>query len=204
MLGSFDAVLAASTNANGEYPSGAPAIVPATSGLTVDAVWDDPSASGARTELGNLSSASAAAYLTLNNTDSGVIIEAGGAAKGLVLYAFSGVLYFHCGNGFGFNPSFNKGVASWAIPNASDVEYLIEWSANSGSGYAELFVDGVSVDVSASYSNNGITGADDGGIGRVFSSVCDNRGGWVGSDDGIFTNTIVRADIFVDQTVGGA
>jgi hypothetical protein len=180
------------------------AIIPATSDLTIDAVWTDRSASGESLDFSNVASGSAAVYLTLNSADTGVILEAGGSSIGLALYVFSGVLYFQCGNGPGFLPASDKGVTSWTIPNATDAEYLIEWSANSTSGYAELFVNGVSVDVSASYSFSKLAGIDYGGLGSVFSSICGNRGGWSSSGDGVFTNTIVRADIFVDQTVGGA
>jgi hypothetical protein len=180
------------------------AIIPATSDLTINAVWTDRSEAGQSLDFSNVTSGSAAAYLTLNSTDTGVILEAGGSAIGLALYVFGGVLYFQCGNGPGFLPASDKGVTSWTIPNANDVEYLIEWSANSSTGYAELFINGVSVDVSASYSFNKLAGIDYGGLGSVFSSICGNRGGWSSSGDGVFTNTIVRADIFVDQTVDGA
>jgi hypothetical protein len=200
MLGSFDAIQSASMGVYGRQN----VVTPATSGLTVDAVWTDRSAAGESLDFSNVTSASAAVYLTLNSTDTGIILEAGGSEAGLVLYAFGGVIYFQCGQGAGFLPASNKGVALWTIPNATDAEYLIEWSANSSTGYAELFINGVSVDVSASYSFSKLAGIDYGGLGSVFYSVCGNRGGWSSSGDGVFTNTIVRADIFVDQTVGGA
>jgi hypothetical protein len=200
MLGSFDAIQSASMGVYGRQN----VVTPATSGLTVDAVWTDRSAAGESLDFSNVTSASAAVYLTLNSTDTGVILEGGGSSIGLALYAFGGVIYFQCGNGPGFLPAADKGVTSWTIPNANDAEYLIEWSANATSGYAELFINGVSVDVSASYSFSKLAGIDYGGLGSVFSSICGNRGGWSGSGDGVFSNTIVRADIFVDQTVGGA
>jgi hypothetical protein len=181
-----------------------PAIVPATSDLTVNSVWTDRSSSGQSLDFSNVTHASVAVYLTLNSADTGVILEGGGDGAGLALYAFGGVIYFQCGNGPGFLPASNKGVTSWTIPNATDAEYLIEWSANSSTGYAELFINGVSVDVSASYSFGKLAGIDYGGLGSVFSTICGNRGGWSNTGDGDFTNTIVRADIFVDQTVGGA
>jgi hypothetical protein len=200
MLASFDAIQGASMGVYGRQNG----VTPATSGLTVNAVWTDQSASGSREELSGLASASAAVYLTLNNTDSGIIIEAGGPGVGLALYAFGGVVYFQCGDGGAFTPASNRGATSWTIPNAADVDYLLEWSANGETGYAELFVDGVSVDVSASYTNSTVSGGNEGGLGRVFDLICANRGFWTNDNDGIFTNTIARADIFVSQTVGGA
>jgi hypothetical protein len=197
MLGSFDAIQGASMGVYGRLLG----IIPVTTGLTVNAVWTDRSAAGQSLAFSNVTHASVAVYLTLNSADTGVILEGGGSSIGLALYVFSGVLYFQCGNGPGFVAASDKGVTSWTIPNANDAEYLIEWSANSSTGYAELFINGVSVDVSASYSFSKLAGIDYGGLGSVFSSICGNRGGWSSSGDGVFTNTIVRADIFVDQTV---
>ncbi len=171
-----------------------PQITPVTQGMTLTEAW--VTRGTGYTALANANDASVRVDATISNTDSGILMESGGAGDGLVLYVFAGVLYFQCGNGSAFGTTGDRAETSYVLP-VGEADYIIEWSADSSSK-AVLYVDGVLVD-SETLSNSNLGGADAGTVGRVISQVAVNRGGWVAGGSGDYTNTITKCDIFNNQ-----
>lgn len=140
--------------------------------------------------------------LQLSPSSSGVIFEAGGTARGMVLYVYSGSLYFVCGDG---SASRNLGVnsleLSWLISDNRNRLIEVSWATQARVA-AGLYVDG-SLASSATYSSLGIlAGTDQGGIAASYGFVAHTRFGanppsW--SDP----NEITSMDVFENQAVSG-
>ena len=169
------------------------ALSPVTDGMTLTSSWTVRGDTYG--ELSSKSSASVRVDATISNTDNGILMEAGGAGKGLILYVYSGVLYFQCGSGSAFGTAANRSETSYILPTGQ-FDYIVEWSANTSN--AVLYVNGLAVD-SQTFSDSLIAGADEGTLGEVKTSVPDNRGGWSSDGSGVYTNTITKCDVFVNQ-----
>jgi hypothetical protein len=168
-------------------------ITPVTGGMTLTASW--VTRGTAYTELSNAQSASVRVDATIANTDSGILMEAGASGVGLVLYVYSGVLYFQCGNGGSFGTSAGTSETSYTLP-AGTITPIIEWSADTSN--AVLYIDGVEVD-SEPFSSSAIAGGNAGTVGEVEDDCAVNRGGWTSEGDGSYANSITRCDIFLNQ-----
>jgi hypothetical protein len=168
-------------------------ITPVTEGMTLTASWVTRGAD--YTELRNAQSASVRVEATIANTDSGILMEAGASGVGLVLYVYSGVLYFQCGDGDSFGTSSVTSETSYTLP-AGTITPIIEWSGDTSN--AVLYIDGVEVD-SQTYSSSALAGNNSGTVGQVMQDVAENRGGWTNTNLGSYTNTITRCDIFLGQ-----
>jgi hypothetical protein len=168
-------------------------IVPVTSGMTLTASWTVRG--DAYTELASSTSASVRVDATIDNSNDGILMEAGATGAGLILYVYSGVLYFQCGSGSSFGTSSDRAETSYTLPIGQD-NYIVEWSANADN--AVLYVNGAIVD-SQTYSNTLIAGSDAGTVGQVNSVSPVNRGGWTSNGQGNFPNTITKCDIFLNQ-----
>jgi hypothetical protein len=168
-------------------------ITSVTKGMTLTQAWIVRG--DAYNTLGNATAASVRVDATISNTDDGILMEAGATFSGLVLYVYDGALYFQCGDGSAFGTASNRAETSYTLP-AGEFNYIVEWSANTTN--SALYVNGLIVD-SQSFSNVGISGADDGGFGQSVSSVAVNRGGWSGNGSGVYSNTITKCDIFNGQ-----
>ena len=166
--------------------------LPVTNGMTLTAAWVYDSY---YTTLGSTTSASVRVDATISNTDDGILMEAGAAGIGLLLYVYSGVLYFQCGDGGAYGTASNRAEISYTLP-VGEFDYVIEWSADTSN--AVLYVNGVEVG-SQTFSFSVISGNDNGTVGKVASGVSGNRGGWVADGDGVYTNTITKCDIFNNQ-----
>jgi hypothetical protein len=168
-------------------------IIPVTNGMTLTQAWavrGDP-----YDGLSASTSASVRVDATISNTDDGILMEAGAAGVGLILYVYSGVLYFQCGNGSSFGTAANRAETSYTLP-IGEFNFIVEWSASTTNSV--LYVNGLAVDTQ-SFSNNPISGTDDGTFGESESGCAVNRGGWAGDADGVYTNTISLCNIFNGQ-----
>jgi hypothetical protein len=168
-------------------------ITPVTQGMTLTQAWTVRG--DAYDGLSPSTSASARVDAVISNTDDGILMEAGAAAVGLILYVYNGVLYFQCGVGTAFGTASNRAETSYALP-VGEFNYIIEWSANSSN--SALYVNGSLVDTQ-SFSNAEIAGSDLGAVGESESSCAVNRGGWSGSGNGVYTNNIGLCKIFEGQ-----
>jgi hypothetical protein len=168
-------------------------IAPVTQGMTLTQAWTVRG--DGYDGLYNATVASARVDATVGNTDSGILMEAGAAGIGTVLYVYDGVLYFQCGEGSAFGTSSNRAEVSYTLP-AGEFYYIVEWSADTNN--AVLYVNGLEVD-SQAFTYTRIVGTDNGTFGQVYSVVPVNRGGWTADGDGSFTNTITKCDIFNGQ-----
>lgn len=124
------------------------------------------------------------AYLTLGGVDyfsfrlridldpalEGMILEAGGSARGILAFVWQGSLYFEAGNGQSeqiLGTDFFQ--ISWEIPSTG--EYWVEASANMDFREGRLYVDGVQVDAHAmTNSLPNWTGNQDGGLNGSYGS----------------------------------
>jgi hypothetical protein len=168
-------------------------VTPVTDGMTLTASW--VTRGTAYDTLSNAESASVRVDATISNTDAGILMEAGGVGEGLVLYVFAGVVYFQCGDGTAFGSSAATAETSYALP-AGEYDYIIEGSANISNSV--LYINGVEVD-SQTFSNSKISGANDGTIGQVMSTVATNRGSWSADASGGFSGAIALCNIFDGQ-----
>ena len=166
---------------------------PVTQGMTLTAAWVTRGASYAT--LDSATSASVRVDATISNTDTGILMESGGSGVGLVLYVYAGILYFQCGNGAGVGTVGDRAETSYTLP-VGEGDYIVEWSADTSNSV--LYVNGVVVD-SQVFSNTLLSGSDSGTVGEVKSAVAVNRGSWVTSGGGVYTNTITKCDIFDGQ-----
>lgn len=188
------------TNASGSATANSNAIAISdfvTVGMTLDASWTDPSTD--YNDLVNLNSGSARVDVTgLQTNADGILMESGGSGTGLLLYAFSGTIYFQCGVGTVAGPGASTGEVSWPIVAG---DYVIEWSADRTA--CALYINGELIDTDT-YTNTGLAGGDLGTVGQVGGgAAAANRGGWDGTDVGSFSGgTITRCDIFVEETTG--
>jgi hypothetical protein len=173
--------------------NGGAAIIPVTNGMTLTASW--VTRGTGYSTLGNSTSASVRVDATISNTDTGILMEAGATGDGLILYIFSGVLYFQCGEGSAFGTAANRAELSYTLP-AGTITPIVEWSADTSN--AVLYIDGQEVD-SQAFSNSAIAGGNEGTIGRVFDQVAVNRGGWTAGGQGDFSGTIGLCRIFNGQ-----
>jgi hypothetical protein len=167
---------------------------PVTQGMTLTTSWVTRGTE--RHTLDSATTASARVDVTISNTDSGILMEAGGTGHGAVLYVYNGVLYFQCGNGSDYGVNYDRAEISYTLP-VGQFNYIIEWSADRSSN-AVLYVNGVIVG-SQTFSNSYLAGSDPGTVGKVHSIVAVNRGGWTSSGSGVYTNTITKCDIFNNQ-----
>ena len=169
------------------------ALPPVTDGMTLTASWTVRGDS--YTDLDSAPSASARVDATISNTDSGILMESGGASNGLILYVYQGVLYFQCGQGDSFGTASNRAETSYTLPTGQ-FNYVVEWSANNQNSV--LYINGIEVD-SQIYSYSLITGNDVGGVGQIVNAVAGNRAGYNGDGNGVYSNTITKCDVFVNQ-----
>tara|TARA_R110000803_G_scaffold53369_2_gene109557 strand:- start:4030 stop:4584 length:555 start_codon:yes stop_codon:yes gene_type:complete len=168
-------------------------LLPVTQNMTLTEAWTTRGT--AYTTLGSATSASVRVDATISNTDDGILMEAGGDGLGLILYVYSGVLYFQCGDGSAYGTASNRAEVSYTLP-VGESDYIIEWSADTSK--AVLYVDGLVVG-SQAFSDSLMSGGDAGTVGEVESSVAVNRAGWGSDGAGVYTNTITKCDIFNNQ-----
>jgi len=168
-------------------------IEPVTQGMTLTEAWTTRGT--AYNTLGNATSASVRVDATISNTDSGILMESGASGLGLILYVYSGVLYFQCGKGNGYGTVSDRAEVSYVLP-IGESDYIIEWSADTSN--AVLYVNGLLI-ASQTFSVFQITGGDGGTLGEVKGLVAVNRGGWTTNGAGVYTNTITKCDIFNNQ-----
>jgi hypothetical protein len=161
-------------------------IEPVTQGMTLTEAWTTRGT--AYSTLQNTTSASVRVDATISNTDNGVLMESGGAGKGVVLYVYSGVLYFQCGKGDAYGTASDRAEVSYTLPVAG-ADYIIEWSADTFN--AVLYVNGLVVG-SQAFSSTYLAGNDPGTVGEVKADVSVNRGGWTTDGSGVYTNTITK------------
>jgi hypothetical protein len=170
-----------------------PQITPVTQSMSRTEAWDTRGTAYTGLDLSTVASVRVDA--TISNTDTGILMEAGGGSAGLVLYVFSGVLYFQCGNGSNSGPATNRAVLSYTLPIV-EADYIIEWSANRTN--AVLYVNGTLIEQQA-YSYTQLAGNDGGTVGTVNKAAANNRGGWIVNGNGVYTNSITKCDIFKNQ-----
>ena len=168
-------------------------IEPVTQGMTLTEAWTNRGT--AYSTLHNTTSASVRVDATISNTDDGILMESGATGFGLILYVYSGVLYFQCGGGSAYGTASNRAEVSYTLP-VGEFGYVIEWSADTSN--AVLYVNGLVVG-SQAFSESKLAGVDGGTLGEVESSVAANRGGWAPEGSGVYTNTITKCDIFNNQ-----
>ena len=169
------------------------AFSPVTAPMTLTEAWTTRGAG--YLGLQNTTSASVRVDTTISNTDSGILMESGATGIGIVLYVYSGVLYFQCGRGNAYGTASYRAEVSYTLP-VGESDYIIEWSADTSN--AVLYVNGVAVG-SQTFSESLIAGSDAGTLGEVESVVSVNRGGWTTDGNGSYTNTITKCDIFKNQ-----
>jgi len=161
----------------------------ATAGMTLDATWSTIGTNYAH--LDNATSASAKVYCNFDKDDTGIIMEAGGAVHGLILYIHNETLYFQCGESATAGGDSDTGEVSYTVTNTTAQDFIIEWSADT-SGCA-LYVDKTLIGTDV-FSNSVLSGTNDGTIGQVESAVAVNRG-----SSGSFTGTVTKAEIFLGE-----
>jgi hypothetical protein len=168
-------------------------INPVTDGMTLTGSW---AVRGDNyTDFSTKTSGSVRVDATISNTDSGILMESGGATAGLILYVYAGVLYFQCGRSNEFGTTAERSETSYILPTG-EFGYIVEWSANTQNSV--LYINGLEVD-SQAYSYTLIGGSDPGTAGEVNNGVAVNRGGWTSDASGVYTNTITKCDIFNNQ-----
>ena len=168
-------------------------VEPVTSGMTITTSWTVRGDS--YSQLGTKTSGSVRVDATISNTDSGILMESGGATAGLILYVYAGVLYFQCGRANEFGTTAERSETSYILPTG-EFSYIVEWSANTQNSV--LYINGLEVD-SQAYSYTLISGSDPGTVGEVNNGVAVNRGGWTANAAGVYSNTITKCDLFVGQ-----
>jgi hypothetical protein len=166
---------------------------PVTTLMTLTEAWTT-SGTGYST-LGSATSATVRVDATISNADDGILMESGGSGSGAVLYVHSGVLYFQCGRGSVYGTDYDTAEVSYTLP-VGEFDYIIEWSADTSN--AVLYVNGLLI-ASQTFSSSELAGTDAGTLGRVESAVAANRGGWTSDGSGVYTNTITKCDVFVNQ-----
>ena len=166
---------------------------PVTNGMTLTAAWTVRG--DYYTELSSKTSGSVRVDATISNTDSGILMEAGGITVGLVLYVYAGVLYFQCGRANAFGTAADRSETSYTLP-VGEFNYIVEWSANTQNSV--LYINGLEVD-SQAYSYSALSGSNEGTVGQVKDAVAVNRGGWTANAAGVYSNTITKCDVFVGQ-----
>jgi len=181
------------TDAAGNTIEVADFIEPVTQGMTLTEAWTTRGT--AYGTLQNATSASVRVDATISNTDDGILMEMGGDAIGLMLYVYSGVLYFQCGDGSAYGTASNRAEVSYTLP-VGEADYIIEWSADTSN--AVLYVNGLRVG-SQTFSEISLAGTNFGTVGEVQESCAINRGGWTIESSGVYTNTITKCDIFKNQ-----
>lgn len=149
----------------------------ATSALNATSLWNDPNATS--TEFANVDQLSFSTTVTFGLSDSGILFEAGGTGRGLILYQYDGMLYLQAGVGSGTGPSANRGEASWAV---TEGVYTIEGSMDADNGLS-LYVNGNLVDES-SFTSVDLAGSNPGSVGGGASSVAVNRGSFNANSEG--------------------
>ena len=168
-------------------------IEPVTQGMTLTEAWTTRGI--AYGTLQNATSASVRVDATISNTDDGILMEMGADAIGLMLYVYSGVLYFQCGDGSAYGTASNRAEVSYTLP-VGEADYIIEWSADTSN--AVLYVNGLRVG-SQTFSEISLAGTNFGTVGEVQEFCAINRGGWTIESSGVYTNTITKCDIFNNQ-----
>jgi hypothetical protein len=149
--------------------------------------------------LANTVAASVRVDATISNTDSGILMESGATGTGSILYVYSGVIYFQCGDGSAFGTAANRAEIAYTLP-VGEFPYVVEWSADTSN--AALYVNG-SIINSQTFSAVDVSGGDAGTIGEVQSFVAVNRGGWTSDGSGGFSGTIALCNIFNGQVTPG-
>jgi hypothetical protein len=167
-------------------------IAPVTRGMTLTQAWTNRGT--AYNGLSPSYSASVRVDATISNTDDGILMEAGATGTGLILYVYSGVLYFQCGDGSAFGTAPNRAEVSYIIPTG-EFNYIVEWSSDGTN--TVLYVNGLPVD--SQTSNNNLSGTDAGTLGEVEGGCAVNRGGWTVEGNGVFTGNIGLCNIFNGQ-----
>ena len=150
------------------------------------------------TTLGSATAGSGRLEAVISNTDTGILMESGGAGQGLLVYVHAGVLYFQCGSGSAFGTSADTAEIAYTLPTGQ-FNYLVEWSAKTTN--AALYINAVKVG-SQAFSNSVISGGGVATVGQVNETVAVNRGGWTSNAQGAYTNTITKCDIFLNQVTG--
>ena len=178
-----------------EYIGIAPQITPVTQGMTLTAAW--VTVGIAYGTLSDKPVASARVDATISNTDTGILMEAGGSTIGLMLYVHAGVIYFQCGNGSGYGTASNRAEIAYTLP-VGEFKYIVEWSASTILDNAVLYINGTPVG-SQTFDSTSLAGSDDGTIGQVKTDCARNRGGWTANASGGYTNTITKCDVFINQ-----
>lgn len=194
--GSLNDRWAASLNAQ-DFFSGSAPIVPVTTGMSLTETWTSRSTD--YSGLASVASGSAAIECTIQASDTGLLMEAGGTGSGLIVYVHSGVLYAQFGVGTSAGPGANTAEVSWTITGSGS--RLIEWSANGTN--AVLYVDGVLI-ASDAFSNATIAGGNVGGLGNVRGdNVAANRAGIATTTgSGNYSGTLTEARIYAGQVTG--
>jgi hypothetical protein len=168
-------------------------ITPVTDGMTLTAAWTVRGTN--YYELAAAQSASVRVDATIDSSDSGILMEAGASASGLIFYVHGGKIYFQCGTGNAAGTMSNRAETSYTLP-VGEFDYVVEWSADTSNNV--LYVNGVLVD-SQTYNHNQIAGTDEGTIGRVAGALARNQAGWTLSTQGEYPNVITRCDVFAGQ-----
>jgi len=167
----------------------------ASDGMTVTETW--LVRGDTYQELRNADAATVRVDATISNTDDGILMESGAEGQGLILYVFNGVLYFQCGNGGDFGSGDIRAEIAYTLP-VGEFNYIIEWSASIVTQNAVLYINGTSVGTDT-FDETNLGGSNSGTVGEVESSVCKNRADWTNDQQGSFTNTISKCDVFLGQ-----
>jgi len=144
------------------------AIVPATSGMTVNATWSDiGSPEDFMVNKTDLSWAITVGDMVGSN---GVIFESGGISIGTVCYVHNDVLYWQAGLGS------LGGSAEMSAPVQAG-QHLLEGCYSAGNQKMALYIDGEMVDFAQGFSSaTNISGSNNGSVGKVYAAVSNNRG----------------------------
>ncbi len=165
----------------------------ATSGMTLDATYNDSSTD--YSTLNDSTSSSAKVTCNFDKDDTGIIMEHGGTGDGLVLYIYNETLYFQCGDGGSAGGDSNTGEVSYTVTDTSSRDFIIEWSADI-SGCA-LYVDKTLIGTDV-FSNDQLAGGNYGTIGTAAgNNVAVNRGSYPPSNT--FSGTVTSAEIFLGE-----
>lgn len=170
-------------------------------GMTVTETW-----SSSATDYSGLALATEATcrvVATVGPTTTGVVMEAGAATTGLMLYCHSGALYFRAGDGSLATPDPKVLDCSWSLGAAGSREII--WSAKiDGQIRGSLYIDGVLVssDVTVGSVAGTLANANPGGTHEVHGVGCANNGGWTTDASGTLTNgTITSCEVYAGQSV---
>lgn len=169
-----------------------------TDSLTLDATWTVVGQE--RSELSGAITATMEIELNIAPGDTGIILEAGGGSKGLLLYAWRDTVYFQCGDGASWSGS-STGEVKWPISGSGTRTFVISADASqtgSGTDLVNLYVDNVLVD-SENFGYTEIAGNNGGALGDSNGNNVTNRAGFQQGDQ--YSGSITHAKIYLDETV---